>query len=174
MTAYRPYGEWGTCMERLIVSYWDLQNQIDPDSIRISLMLVYLLVLVLIIASTRRSGNGAKIGPREYMTRDTGMMLRGLAIVLLVFGHLSLHCIAGIQPLESGGRWAVTIFLFISAIALTKSYGGVKPGRGFIVKRLRRVALPLWFTLILFYTIDFLVHHNLRSPVRMLLWGSME
>ncbi|MBK7552761.1 MAG: acyltransferase family protein [Syntrophaceae bacterium] len=74
--------------------------------------------------------------------------------MLLLLGHLSEKCIAGVTYLEDGGRWAVVVFLFVSGVSLSKTYGLAALDKRFILNRIRRLAIPFWLTLALFLALD--------------------
>ena len=57
--------------------------------------------------------------------------------------------------LKDVGRIAVYIFLYISGVALAKSYGIDNLGISFIKRRFYRLAFPTWITLVLFYGLDY-------------------
>jgi len=67
---------------------------------------------------------------------------------------LSEKCIAGVTYLEDGGRWAVVVFLFVSGVSLSKTYGLAALDKRFILNRIRRLAIPFWLTLALFLALD--------------------
>lgn len=69
--------------------------------------------------------------------------LKGLAIILVIIGHLSQTGFVNLAPVFIvAGGWGVAIFLFISGYGLSKSY--LKTGITFqvILKRLRSVWFP--------------------------------
>lgn len=99
--------------------------------------------------------NFKNAGQPVYFRPNTTDTLRGIAIILLILGHYCGFCIDGIQAFEHSGEIAVIIFLMLSGIGLTKTYGFKKCDKLFLLKRLRRLIFPLWITLILFYLLDF-------------------
>jgi len=100
-----------------------------------------------------------------FFTDETSTTLRGIAILFLIFGHLSLKCVEGGLPFQYAGSWAVTVFLYLSGIGLAKTYGLQKIDRNFWIKRLRRLAFPVWLTFLLFYVLDFLLLRKSYDPL---------
>jgi peptidoglycan/LPS O-acetylase OafA/YrhL len=96
-----------------------------------------------------------ELNETDYFTFSTSETLRGIAVFFLLIGHFSLFCIEGKQITERAGGWAVIIFLMISGIGLTKGYEE-KIDKSFIIKRLKRMFVPVWGALLLFYSIDYL------------------
>jgi len=105
------------------ISHFNKTNQIDNAYGSASLIYIILIFLILVVSTGRRLKQGNINGkdPNENFSRNTTTAFRGLAIVLLLLGHLSEKCIAGVTYLEDGGRWAVVIFLFVSGISLSKT-----------------------------------------------------
>ena len=99
----------------------------------------------------------AVVNEFDCFNRYTSEMFKGIAIIFLLVGHYSAFCLEGAQPFEMFGEIAVIIFLFLSGVGLTKSYGFNKIDKIYLVKRLRRIMIPLWLTLALFYFLDFLL-----------------
>lgn len=101
---------------------------------------LFYMVALLLILSFRKSpsASGEKLG------RDTSRELKGLAILMVLFGHMTLvHGWIGIPATPVLGAPAVEIFLFLSSFGLVSSYH--KKGlKGFIPRRLLAVLIPLW------------------------------
>ena len=91
----------------------------------------------------------------EYFTRSTSQTLKAIAIFFMVFGHFYAFCIGGTWIIYYAGEWGVLIFLIVSGMGLTKSYGFEKCGKQYIQRRLSKIMFPLWLTLALFYILDF-------------------
>jgi peptidoglycan/LPS O-acetylase OafA/YrhL len=73
----------------------------------------------------------------------------------MVFGHFYAFCIGGTWVIYYAGEWGVLIFLIVSGMGLTKSYGFENCGKQYIQRRLSKIMFPLWLTLALFYILDF-------------------
>lgn len=88
--------------------------------------------------------------------------LKGLAITLVIIGHLSQAGFVNLAPVFIvAGAWGVSIFLFISGYGLSKSY--LKTGITFqvILKRLRSVWFPYALVTLALLIID---HFIFRGP----------
>jgi len=140
--------------EVLFITREDFIYKIGNDEAWISILIIGLVTILLLLTLTREKEETAKT---ELFSLDTNATLRGLSIICLLFGHLAYSRIDRIQPFEEGGYWAVIIFLFASGVGLTKTYGMANCGKVFIVKRVKRILFPTWITLILFYSLDFLL-----------------
>ncbi len=97
--------------------------------------------------ATARTASDTFPGYPDYFTRSTSQTLKAIAIILVVFSHFYPLCIAG----ELG----VVIFLIVSGMGLTKSYGFSNCGKQYIKRRLSKILISLWLTLVLFYILDF-------------------
>jgi peptidoglycan/LPS O-acetylase OafA/YrhL len=91
----------------------------------------------------------------DYFTRSTSQALKAIATFLLVYGHFYLFCIGGTGIIRNAAEWAGMIFLIVSAMGLTKSYGFNNCGKQYIRRRLSKIMSALWLTLALFYILDF-------------------
>lgn len=89
--------------------------------------------------------------------RESSDIIWGIAIILLITGHFYGFCVEGVQRFENAGEVAIILFILVSGVGLTKTYGLKVRGRNFVKKRLRRVMPPLWLSLILFYSLDYLL-----------------
>src|ERR1700693_281643 len=93
----------------------------------------------------------------DYFSRTTSDFLKSMAILFLLIGHYYSFCMQGTGVLTSAGEWAVIVFLMTSAMGLTKSYHLEKAGKTYWVRRICKIAFPLWITLSLAYGLDFIV-----------------
>jgi len=118
-------------------------------------ILTIIVILALVSLLTVKRGDVEKrFIPLSKRATD---QLKGLAIIFLLIGHLSLRCIPGEQITENTGAWAVVIFLALSGATLVKAYGMSNLSCRFIFNRIRRLAFPLWITLALVYVLDYLL-----------------
>ncbi|MBI5056285.1 MAG: acyltransferase [Nitrospirae bacterium] len=139
-------------MDNLISIY--PHNEIPFSYGNFSLLIICSITLLLIILSLEKK---QQVAANDLFDVDTTNSLRGLGIILLLLGHFSVMRIEGIQFFEFAGPWAVIIFLLISGVGLTKTYHLNNCGSSFIKKRIKRILLPTWFALLLFYLLDFLL-----------------
>lgn len=91
----------------------------------------------------------------DYFTRSTAQTLKAIAILMLVYGHFYLICIGGTRIIRNAAEWAGMIFLIVSAMGLTKSYGFNHCGKQYIQRRLSKIMFSLWLALALFYIVDY-------------------
>lgn len=159
-----------THIKSLFLSHFDKTNQIDLSYGNSSTIFILLILLVLILLSIRRrTEKTSYCKNRDVFNLETTTMIRGIAIIFLLIGHLSEKCIGGIGWFEDAGRWAVVMFLFISGIALSKTYGMENLGQKFFLGRIRRLAVPFWLTLVLFVLLDYLLIGYYYSYKRLIL-----
>jgi peptidoglycan/LPS O-acetylase OafA/YrhL len=95
--------------------------------------------------------------------------LKGIAIILVIFGHLSADNIIHAPFLSHSGSQGVTLFLFLSGYGLTKSY--IKKGidNSVLLKRFTRVLLPYSIITALWILIDVFLYHKVYSKKTMFL-----
>ncbi len=101
--------------------------------------LFYLVLLALLLSFQKKPG-----APKEKLGKDTFHELKGLAILMVLFGHMTLlHQFTEIPATPVLGAPAVEIFLFLSGFGLVVSYSG-RGLKGFIPRRLLVVLIPFW------------------------------
>ena len=122
-----------------------------PDSLETFLVIFGVLAFLLLFSIARAE--------KDFLDRDTSFSLKGAAILLLILGHLSELCLKDKLFFSLGGYAAVVIFLFASGYGLEKRYGlnSNWPAKPFWRARIQRLFVPLWLTLLLFITLDFLL-----------------
>ncbi len=148
-------------MTRLFVSHLNGQHQIPLADVLSSLpWIVGVLILVSLLSRrVKRPLSGVKRdrGGDDTFGIETATTLKGIAVLLLIFGHLAIKCVEGVTFFEYAGSWAVVIFIFLSGNGLVMKYGLKKQARGFLKKRAQKLVWPFWLTLLLFYTLDYLL-----------------
>jgi len=105
----------------------------------------------------------------DILSRRATDQLKGIAIIFLLVGHISLKCIMGEQLTENAGAWAVLIFIVLSGATLVKVYGINNISSNFILKRIRRLLFPLWISLIIFYILDYVILNRTYPVLDMLI-----
>nr|CBX28906.1 hypothetical protein N47_B20520 [uncultured Desulfobacterium sp.] len=100
----------------------------------------------------------------DFFDIPTTTSLRGVAVLFLLFGHLSIMCLQHQMFFNIGGYWAVIIFLFISGYGLYQSYQLTNAKAGFWKTRILKLYIPLWITLALFIILDDVLI-NLHHPL---------
>lgn len=157
-------------IKSLFISHFDKTNQIDLSYGNSSTIFILLILLMLILLSIRRrTEKSSYCRNKDVFSFETTTMIRGIAIIFLLIGHLSEKCIGGIGWFEDAGRWAVVMFLFVSGIALSKKHGIENLGKKFFLGRIRRLAVPFWLTLVLFVLLDYLLVGYYYSYKRLIL-----
>jgi peptidoglycan/LPS O-acetylase OafA/YrhL len=143
-------------MGKYFVTHIDGQNQVDHFYANYSLIVISFIFIFLFFISLKKK----KPQNDEFLSIDTGDTLRGVAIIVLIFHHFFSKCVDGESFLTIAGNWAVTIFLYISGIALYKTYGLKALNSKFIVNRIKRLLFPTWITLTVFYLMDYVLIHT--------------
>ncbi len=137
-----------------------LINQMPLSYARSSLYCICGILLLLTAVSFflgSRSADRTSTGGTLF-SPDSTMLLKGLAIILLLVGHVSQQCVVGSEalPFRATGNAAVIIFLFVSGVGLAKSYH-LQADRLFWPKRLKKIAMPVWLSLIFIIPLNFLL-----------------
>ncbi len=114
---------------------------------------IFLVVLAAaVFVSIRRKKES---GP---MPKEISNELRGLAILAVIFTHLTYGKFYGTEFLFPVGIWsgvAVSLFFFLSGYGLAaSSIYHPKSIKEFFKKRILKIYLPLWVSLILFLILD--------------------
>ncbi|MCI5165720.1 MAG: acyltransferase [Candidatus Electrothrix sp. GM3_4] len=122
-----------------------------------SFLMIFFILLIVIGITSKRTEN-------HFFDIPTTTSLRGVAVLFLIFSHLSIKCLQDKMFFNLGGYWAVIVFLFISGYGLYQSYGLSNTENDFWKKRVSKLYIPLWITLALFIILDHLLiklHHPL-------------
>lgn len=126
---------------------------------------VVIFVFVLLISIRRKEDNGLfSLG----LTRE----LKGLAILAIIFSHVGYFLSDNhnfLFPLSIMAGVGVNLFLFLSGYGLTISSlkENLRIGE-FYKKRLLRLFVPFWITLIIFFLLDFFLLHTSYSSTYIL------
>lgn len=97
----------------------------------------YLVMIVLMLSFV-----GKRDGETEFLGREAGRELKGIAILMVLMGHMTFMMGFMTMPVTPAlGAPAVDLFLFLSAFGLMASYE--KKGlKGFISRRLAIIMIP--------------------------------
>ena len=121
-----------------------------------------LIILCLVFLVTAVSIKKVKT---TLLDRTQTAQLRGIAIILVVVGHLWSHVSAEPLTLPLAGR-AVALFLVLSGFGLTRSLHRKPLAVGeFISKRMMRVMLPYWAATFVFLALDWILLEQQYSTV---------
>lgn len=114
-------------------------------------VIIYCLLLLLIFY--RRKKNEKK----SFLCRQVTDELRGLAILLVVVGHLGFHTLEARQQIYFPvlGQYGVSIFFLLSGFGLTRSYVN-RPLllTDFFIRRLSKIMIPYWIATVVIVLID--------------------
>ncbi len=149
-------------MSELFVTHYNNQNQINSHDATYAFTIIFGLLVILSLAFLQRSTRVLDSN-NAFLTTETSNTLKGIAIILLIFGHLAFYCIEGGMFFEQAGSWAVVMFLFTTGIALSKTYGLYNLKRTFLLKRIKRLIVSTWIAVILFYILDYLLLNHTYS-----------
>ena len=115
-----------------------------------------LILGLLIIFTCRKNEN-------NFFDIKKTQSLRGVAILLLILGHLSLHCLSEKLFFSFSGNWAIIIFLFISGYGLHQKYKLRITKGPFWGKRIKKICTSLDFFSFIYIVGLFFI--NLSHPV---------
>lgn len=128
---------------------------INPQLPQLQTLLFSILLFFAIFIDTKRHY------PEFNLSKNITDELKGLAILMILFGHIGYFLSndhAFLYPLSIASGVGVNLFLFLSGFGLTKSALHKKISiLDFFKKRIPRLFLPLWLTLIVFYLTDLLI-----------------
>ncbi|PFA05099.1 acyltransferase family protein [Bacillus cereus] len=99
---------------------------------------------------------------KNYLNKNWSNQLKGIAIILVILGHLRL--------ISHAGAWGVAIFLIISGFGLTQSY--FKSGiNDFFKKRVSKVLFPYFIVTLIWVVIDAFIgiKHSVSSTILVLI-----
>lgn len=91
------------------------------------------------------------------LDKEQTQQIRGIAILLVVLGHLWTHA-AGLKDIPVFGSIAVTVFLMLSGYGLYLSLAKMPlNGTSFLRSRLARVMIPYWVATLVILALDYLL-----------------
>jgi len=124
---------------KLPISYPTAQNLI---------ILAVLLTFSLILPKKNRT---------SFMDSSQTDQLKGIAILLVVVGHLWVH-VSENQPIPVLSGYSVSLFLVLSGYGLSISWAKKPlPWTIFITKRINRVMIPYWIITVVILLLDYLI-----------------
>lgn len=122
-----------------MIPLWNYQTDklVFPHADVGNLVILGVLGLLTVLFAERREG--------RWLGREQTNELKGVAILLVVVGHLWRHAV-GDSDVWNYGSDSVALFLALSGFGLTMSWASSSDPslRTFVSKRLRRVFLPYW------------------------------
>lgn len=152
------------------LSHLNNLNQINAEYGRNSLLIIFSIIFIFIFASISRKDETDLLNNKnDVFSYGSSTILRGMAILLLCIGHFAIKCIEGVLPFEYAGEYAVIIFVFLSGIGLTKKYNTSSIPRAFLFTRIKKLIIPVWLCLILFYLLDYLLANRIHTLNKIIL-----
>jgi len=126
-------------------NYENVKLLIDSPDLNNVIILILLFVLSALFLKKNRT---------SLLDRSQTDQIKGLAVLLVVTGHLWVH-VSEVQAVPVLGDYAVSIFLLFSGFGLTTSLRN-KPLtiKHFFTRRLTRVMIPYWIITILILILD--------------------
>lgn len=133
-----------------------MQINIIDSVLQTNIFMALLLLAVVLTVKKRTAGSQFDI----TFTNE----LKGVAILMVIFSHVGYFLSTDhrfLYPLSVVAGKGVDIFLFLSGFGLTisalKSSTGVKD---FYLKRLKKLFIPMWLVLAVFFVLDAVVLHR--------------
>jgi peptidoglycan/LPS O-acetylase OafA/YrhL len=124
----------------------------SPILQNIGLLTIFLIITLL----TKHKTN------TTFLDRTQTDQLKGIAILLVVLGHLWVH-VSSIRAIPALQDYAVTLFLILSGFGLTISQTTKTINNKFIFRRFRRVIIPYWLITSLILVADFFLLNKAYS-----------
>lgn len=113
---------------------------------------VFLLAAIMLVLLTIRKDNSS-----NFLDKVQTDQLRGIAILLVVLGHLWVHVVQQRPHFVFGGD-GVALFLLLSGYGLTVSIERARAGFiNYASQRLRRVMIPYWAATVFILLLDFVI-----------------
>jgi peptidoglycan/LPS O-acetylase OafA/YrhL len=97
-----------------------------------------------------------------FLDRTQTDQLKGIAILLVVLGHLWVH-VSSVRAIPVLGDYAVTLFLILSGFGLTISQTTKPVNSKSIIRRFQRIFFPYWLITIFILTADFFLLNKAYS-----------
>lgn len=96
------------------------------------------------------------------ISKERSTELKGAGVLFVIFAHVGYYLVADhafLFPLSTFAGAGVNLFLFLSGYGLTASMlAHQRTVKEFYVRHARKLYVPLWLTLALFFVADFVVH----------------
>ncbi len=119
------------------------------------------IFLIAILASIKRKDH------QEFFSPQVSQELKGLAILMIIFGHIGYFLAndhSFLFPLSISAGVGVNLFLFLSGYGLaTSALRQPISIKKFYQKRLPKLFIPLWLILALFLLLDYFILHQTYS-----------
>ena len=152
---------WNLQTIKLVMNYENSELPVqNPDLLNF----IFLFTIVGLILLTIRKDNSS-----NFLDRIQTGQLKGIAILLVVFGHLWVHVVQQ-RPHFIFGRDGVALFLLLSGYGLTVSIGRARTGFiNYASRRLRRVMIPYWTATVFILLLDFVILGRTYSDIDLIM-----
>ena len=121
----------------------------SPDLVNNTIFLTFFLIVLLSLKKDKGLAG-------DYLGHTQTDQLKGLAIFLVIVGHLWVHVADRMAHIVLSGD-GVTVFLMLSGYGLTISWSQDVTFGGFFAKRLKRVMIPYWIATVVILMIDWVL-----------------
>ena len=120
----------------------------NPESV--NLLIVAILFLLTIFTAKRREQH-------SFLDFKTTDQARGLAILMVVLGHVWVH-VTNVKPNLVMSGYGVAVFLFLSGYGISLSLARNRDKLGaFFIKRINKVFKPYWIATFCILLLDYLL-----------------
>jgi len=128
-----------------------------PDAI-LSSALIYVALAALALCCIKKTADNS------FLNRNVTKQIRGIAILLVVVGHIGAHILATPRNWLVLGDYGVAIFFLLSGFGLARSYMTKELIiKDFIIRRLSRVMIPYCLTTLIIFSLDYILLDHLYS-----------
>lgn len=119
--------------------------------------IIFAIVFILTLLTLRRNEK-----PSNFFDRITTEQVRGIAILMVVIGHIWVH-VTQISPHIVLSGDGVAIFLILSGFGIVKSLKREPRLKQYIINRINRVMIPYWAATVIILLLDWIFLDRLYS-----------
>jgi peptidoglycan/LPS O-acetylase OafA/YrhL len=138
-------------MELNLFQNHEIIKMIDPYAELFGIAAHAILILLILYPFKKREENG-------FLGSEETDMLKGLAILCVVIGHVSAHALKAEQRFLGFGDFGVSFFFVLSGFGLARSYlNSERSLATFVGNRVRRVLIPYWIATGVIVVLDWII-----------------
>lgn len=119
--------------------------------------IIFAIGLILTLLTLRRNDK-----PSNFFDRITTEQVRGIAILMVVIGHIWVHVTQIVPHIVLSGD-GVAIFLILSGFGIVKSLKREPRLKQYIINRINRVMIPYWAATVIILLLDWIFLDRLYS-----------
>ena len=138
------------------------EDKINFDNVEILNIILILILFSITILTLRKRDKWRSM---DFITTD---QLRGIAILMVIQGHLWVHVAKEKASFIMSGD-GVTLFLFISGFGITKSLLKDTGLENYVIKRINRVIIPYWIATVMILVFDYFLINKTYSASNIIL-----